>query len=129
MTGLSPMSSLAKPVRDRNSLASASARTKRSVFSMTTSKRSVERGFSRKSIAPSLVALTAASTVAWPDIMSTGTSFFESLTCSKSWTPVSVGQRDIEQRHVVGALCESLFGQSETARDVHAVAFKGECLL
>ena len=53
---------------------SASARTRRSVFSTTSSSRSVESGFSRKSSAPSRVARTAASIVAWPLIMTTGMS-------------------------------------------------------
>jgi len=42
-----------------------------SAFFATTSTRSMESGFSRKSKAPSLVALTAASMLPWPEITTT----------------------------------------------------------
>ena len=58
---LSPMFSL------RSSAASSARRTASSSFA-------VDRGFSRKSYAPSRVASTAVSTVPWPDIMMTGAS-------------------------------------------------------
>ncbi len=74
MERLSPMSSPTWPACLRRALASASARTRRMMLSSTRSRRSVERGFSRKSLAPRRVARTAASMVAWPLIMTTGRS-------------------------------------------------------
>src|ERR1043166_1493980 len=61
-----------RPTRARSSRFSCSRRFSRSAFSTVSSSFSVESGFSKKSSAPSFVARTAMSTVAWPEIMTTG---------------------------------------------------------
>jgi hypothetical protein len=58
---------------------------------MTSSSRSVDNGFSRKSMAPNRVARTAASIVAWPLIMITGVSLFALRSRSNRLTPSPSG--------------------------------------
>ena len=79
------------PKRWRNSLFSFSSRDRRSAFSTVTRSLSVDRGFSRKSSAPSFVAFTAISIFAWPEIKMIGVftpAFFKS---SSSSSPVRPG--------------------------------------
>ena len=57
-------------------------------------------GFSTKSKAPSLVALTAVSTVPWPEIMTTGRSHVALPQPLERLEPSMPGQPDVEQDHV-----------------------------
>src|SRR6266566_4728210 len=84
VAGLEPTNSCF-PRRWRSSRFSSSKRVKRKAFSTVTSNLSVESGFSRKSSAPSRVAFTAISILAWPEIKTTGVftpAFFSSSSSS-----------------------------------------------
>ncbi len=78
------------PRRWRSSRFSSSRRVKRSAFSTVSSNLSVESGFSRKSRAPSLVARTAISMLACPEISTMGVftpAFFRSSRSSRPLFP------------------------------------------
>ena len=71
-------------------------------------------GFSRKSNAPSLVALTAVSMVPWPEMMTTCGRSVERdlLNARQRFHAVHAGQPDVEQNRVVilaGQLFQALF--------------------
>ena len=86
-------------------------------------------GFSRKSIAPRRVACTAASIVAWPLIMMTGTSFSAARSRGEQADAVAVGERHVEEADVVAPLLELLLGDRDAAGDVDGVALERERLL
>src|SRR6266576_3351024 len=89
MAGLEPTNSCF-PRRWRSSRFSSSKRVKRKAFSTVTSNLSVESGFSRKSSAPSRVAFTAISILAWPEIKTTGVftpAFFRRAASRRKFRP------------------------------------------
>ncbi len=69
-----PIKSAGPPTRARNSSFSRRRRAFSSARSIVTSRRSALNGFSMKSKAPRLMALTAVSMLPWPLIITTGTS-------------------------------------------------------
>ena len=78
------------PRRCRNSRFSSSSRESRSALSTVTKSLSVESGFSRKSSAPSLVAFTAISMFACPEMSTIGVfspAFFKSSSSSRPLFP------------------------------------------
>ncbi len=97
MGALSPTSS-PKPACARSSLASVSARSRRSAVSTLMRSASVLSGFSRKLIAPRRVACTATSMVACPLIMMTGVSTLAARIVLSSSRPSPSGS-DTSSRH------------------------------
>ena len=103
---------------------------RRSALSITMSSASVESGFSRKSSAPSRVARTAASMVAWPLIMTTGDLVLAARGSARAAPRRRRRGAATSKRHeVVAALRELLLGDRDAAGDVDGVALERERLL
>ena len=90
--------------------------------------RSRERGFSRKSYAPSLVALTAVSMVPWPLMMTTSgrVSGASCVDIGENFEAIAVGEPDVEQDDVVGCVLDEHEGLGRGGSAGDAVAFFAE---
>ena len=86
--------------------------------------RSSESGFSRKSYAPSLVALTAVSMVPWPEMMTTSGRFSRSerMNVGEHVEAVAIGEPDVEENDVVGRVLNEHESLSSSGGSGHAVS-------
>ncbi len=94
-------------------------------FLTTTETLSMESGFSRKSKAPSLVALTAASMLPWPEITTTSGRSANGmrLDALEDLHTVDAGQPDIEQHQLEAGAGKGVQAGFAAFRGIGAIAF------
>ena len=109
--------------RSRSRTFSSSSRRWRRAFLTVRTTFSSDSGFSRKSKAPSLVALTAVSTVPWPEMTTTGGRSSRPWISAQDVEAVHPGKPDVEQDQAEGPLGQDLQAVLAGGRGLDVVAF------